>query len=132
MNTVVGIGIPGITPPKHLNSLPGTIGRRLELIHAAIERPAVNMMSVAIIGWILKIATSAPLNAPHSIPTRHATRKATMIGAFSVSGDGFDPQRIRSIAEPAIAIVAPTEISCPPEAAVTSVMPIARIASSEP
>ena len=40
--------------------------------------------------------------------------------------------RTLSIADPAIAIVAPTEISCPPDAAVTSVIPIARIASSEP
>ena len=42
------------------------------------------------------------------------------------------PQRIRSITEPAIATLAPTEISCPPDAAVTRVIPIARIASSEP
>ena len=33
---------------------------------------------------------------------------------------------------PAMAMVAPTLISCPPEAAVTSVMPMAKIASSEP
>ena len=113
MNTVVGTGIPGITPPKYLNVLPGTIGRRLKLIQAAICRPAVNSMRVAIIGWILKYDTSIPLKAPHSIPTITATRNATKIGAFRVSGLASDPQRTRSIAEPAIAIVAPTEISCP-------------------
>ena len=42
------------------------------------------------------------------------------------------PQSTASMAEPATAIVAPTEMSWPPVAAVTSVMPIARIASSEP
>ena len=70
------------------------------------------------------------MNAPKSIATTHATRNATMIGACSVSGRAFLPHSTRRM--PAIAIAAPTLISCPPEAAVTSVMPIARIASSEP
>ena len=42
------------------------------------------------------------------------------------------PQRAASMAEPATAIVAPMEMSWPPVAAVTSVMPMARMASSEP
>ena len=46
--------------------------------------------------------------------------------------DRYYIQSALSIADPAIAIVAPTEISCPPDAAVTNVIPIARIASSEP
>ena len=62
----------------------------------------------------------------------HATKNATITGAASSVGRASPPHKTLSIAEPAIAIVAPTEISCPPDAAVTSVMPIARIASSEP
>ncbi len=57
------------------------IGSSLLLIHAAIERPAVNRISVATIGWILKYATSTPLNAPQSIAATQATKNATMIGA---------------------------------------------------
>ena len=41
------------------------------------------------------------------------------------------PQRTLRTTLPATAIVAPTLISCPPEADVTSVMPMASIASSE-
>ena len=81
INTVVGIGIPGMKPPKYENFGSGTIGSSLLFIHAAIERPAVKRISVAIMGCILKIDTRRPLKAPHNIPTRHATRKATIIGA---------------------------------------------------
>ena len=42
------------------------------------------------------------------------------------------PTRIRRITEPAIAVVAPTLMSCPPQAAVTRVIPMARMATSEP
>ena len=72
------------------------------------------------------------MKAPKHIATRTLTRKATMMGAFSVSGLVLLPHNTLRSALPAIAIPAPTEISCPPEAAVTNVMPIARIASSEP
>ena len=96
------------------------------LIHAAIERPAVNKISVATIGWILKYATNTPLNTPQSIAAIHPTKNATIIGA------PLEPLSIRSTTLPLTAIVAPTLISWPPEAAVTKVIPIARIASSEP
>ena len=78
------------------------------------------------------MATNTPLNNPQSIPTTHATKNATITGAANSVGLATPPQSTLSIAEPAMAIVAPTEISCPPDAAVTSVIPIARIASSEP
>ena len=41
------------------------------------------------------------------------------------------PQTIRRMTLPAMAMAAPTEMSCPPEEAVTRVMPMARITSSE-
>ena len=62
--------------------------------------------------------------------TQH-TRNATMMGACMVSGRASVPQSTRSVTLPAMAMVAPTLMSCPPEAAVTSVMPMARMASSE-
>ena len=83
-------------------------------------------------GCILNTATSTPLNAPKSIATTQAARKATIIGACRVSGRELLPQSTRRSTLPAIAVVAPTLMSCPPVAAVTSVIPIARIASSEP
>ena len=64
--------------------------------------------------------------------TTQATRNATIMGACRVSGLEFVPHSTRKITLPAMAMVAPTLISCPPEAAVTSVMPMAKIASSEP
>ena len=72
------------------------------------------------------------MNAPNNIDTRHATKNATKTEVRSVSGLELEPQSTRRITLPAMATVAPTLMSCPPEAAVTSVMPIARIASSEP
>ena len=72
-----------------------------------------------------------PLNAPRSIDTTTHARNATIIGAWSVAGLTSPPQRTLRTTLPATAIVAPTLISCPPEADVTSVMPIASIASSE-
>ena len=57
-------------------------------------------------------------------------RKPTIHGILVQSPP--PPQSTASMAEPATAIVAPTEMSCPPVAAVTSVMPMARMASSEP
>ena len=129
------MGIPGIKPPKYakLGDAVGLItGRVLLFIHAAMERPAVYIISVATMGCILKYATNVPLKAPKSIHTMQLTKKATIIGAWSCAGFGSLPHRTRSIALPPIAITAPTDISCPPDAAVTSVIPIASIASSEP
>ena len=54
-----------------------------------------------------------------------------MMGACMVSGRASVPQSTRSVTLPAMAMVAPTLMSWPPEAAVTSVMPMARMASSE-
>ena len=54
-----------------------------------------------------------------------------MMGACRVSGREFVPHSTRSTTLPAMAMAEPTEISCPPEAAVTSVMPMARMTSSE-
>ena len=71
------------------------------------------------------------MKAPKSIATTQATKNATMMGACMVSGRASVPQSTRRITEPAMAMAAPTEISCPPEAEVTSVMPMARITSSE-
>ena len=50
MKNGVGIGIPGINPPKYVKVTSLTIGNSLLLIHAAIERPAVNKISVATMG----------------------------------------------------------------------------------
>ena len=97
-----------------------------------MERPAVKRIRVATMGCILKYATSVPLNAPKSIAAIAATIKPTIIGACKVSGRVSVPQSTLSSTLPLMAIAAPTLISCPREAAVTSVMPIASIASSEP
>ena len=69
MNTGVGTGIPGMKFPKYPNLVSLIEMLSLLLIHAAMERPAVNRMSVATIGWILKYATRAPLNAPNRADT---------------------------------------------------------------
>ena len=71
------------------------------------------------------------MNAPRSIDTTTHARNATIIGAWSAAGLTSPPQRTLRTTLPATAIVAPTLISCPPEADVTSVMPMASIASSE-
>ena len=77
----VGIGIPGINPPKYPKEGSLITGSSLLLIHAAIERPAVYRINVATIGCILNPATNIPLNAPKSIATTQLTRNATIIGA---------------------------------------------------
>ena len=81
------------------------------LIHAAIERPAVNRIKVATIGWILKIATSVPLNAPNNIATTQLIKNATIIGACNVSGLELVPQSTLRITLPLIAMAAPTLMS---------------------
>ena len=50
MKNGVGIGIPGINPPKYANVGSLTTGSSLLLIHAAIERHAVYRIRVATIG----------------------------------------------------------------------------------
>ena len=72
-----------------------------------------------------------PLKAPQSMEARQPTAKARIREVSMVSARASVPHRSRSITEPATAMVAPTEISCPPEAAVTRVIPMARITSSE-
>ena len=74
MNTGVGIRIPGINPPYIPKDSSLITGSSLLLIHAAMERPAVNKISVAIIGWILNLETKIPLNAPHNIAATQATK----------------------------------------------------------
>ena len=72
-----------------------------------------------------------PLNAPKRAVATMPARTARNRGAWSVSAVTCPPQAIRRMTLPAMAMVAPTEISCPPEEAVTRVMPMARITSSE-
>ena len=71
------------------------------------------------------------MNAPKNIATRQAARNPTIIGALRAPSPPR-PTRTRRITEPAMATAAPTLMSCPPEAAVTKVMPMARMATSEP
>ena len=72
-----------------------------------------------------------PLKAPKSMLTTMPMRTARIRGICMVSAVTWPPQTIRRITLPAMAMVAPTEMSCPPEEAVTRVMPMARITSSE-
>ena len=50
INTGVGIGTPGMKLPKYLKVGSLITGSSLLLIHAAIDRPAVNRISVATMG----------------------------------------------------------------------------------
>ena len=50
----VGIGIPGRKVPAYLKVRSLIMGSWLLLIQAAMDRPAVYMMRVATMGWILK------------------------------------------------------------------------------
>ena len=61
-----------------------------------------------------------------------ATRQHIAKPPMTVSGEMALPLfRTLTNTLPAIAARAPTEMSCPPEAAVTSVMPIERMTSSD-
>ena len=131
MKIGVGTGIPGRKVPAYLKDMSFIMGSWLLLIQAAMERPAVNIIRVATMGWILKYATKVPLKAPKRAVTTMPTRTARNRGIWRVSAVTCPPQTIRRMTLPAMAIVAPTEISCPPEDAVTRVIPIARITSSE-
>ena len=90
-------------------------------------RPQVKRISVAIMGWILKNDTSEPLNAPKAMATAQQARNAPSTVRMVMS----PPLRTFTKTLPAMAARAPTEISCPPEAAVTSVMPMERMTSSD-
>ena len=69
----------------------------------------------------------APKRAVTAMPmTTASTRFICM-----VSAEACPPHTSRRMTLPAMAIVAPTEMSCPPEEAVTRVMPMARMTSSE-
>ena len=50
----VGTGIPGRNVPAYLKARSLIMGSWLLLIQAAMDRPAVYMMRVATMGWILK------------------------------------------------------------------------------
>ena len=54
MKMGVGTGMPGRKVPAYLNATSLIMGSWLLLIQAAMERPAVYMMRVATMGWILK------------------------------------------------------------------------------
>ena len=127
ISTGVGIGTPGMKPPHAEMMGLSTVGVAPPLIQYAIDRPQVYRINVAIMGCILNIATRDPLNAPKIIATTHAARKARTTVPPPISEADFS---IFTNTLPAIAAAAPTLISCPPQAAVTRVIPIARIASS--
>ena len=97
----------------------------------AIPLPAVYRINVATIGWIPRFATRNPLNAPQRPATMIAAIMANAMEFISVSVDTCPPDNIWQHTEAATAITAPTLISCPPDAAVTKVIPIATITSSE-
>ena len=96
-----------------------------------MPRPAVNKINVATIGWMLSFATKNPLKAPHNAEANSAATTPKASGAANASTDTFPPDNIWQQTAAATAITAPTLISCPPEAAVTNVMPPANITSSE-
>ena len=78
-------------------------------------------------GWMRKKETSEPLNAPNTMATAQQARKAAMTeGTVTVP-----LLRIFTNTLPAMAARAPTEMSWPPAAAVTSVMPMERMTSSD-
>ena len=54
MKMGVGTGIPGRNVPAYLKARSLIMGSWLLLIQAAMDRPAVYMMRVATMGWILK------------------------------------------------------------------------------
>ena len=127
MNTGVGTGIPGIKPPIALMMELSTVGVAPPLIQYAMDRPHVYRIRVAIIGCILKIATRLPLNDPKIIATMQENANASSTVPTEIDDPAFSTF---TNTLPAIAAAAPTLISCPPQAAVTIVMPMARITSS--
>ena len=92
-----------------------------------MERPQENRISVAIMGWILNTDTSTPLKPVNRMVTAQQARMARIRVAKVMSGKAF---RVLTKMLPAMVPTAPTEISWPPQAAVTSVMPMAMMASS--
>ena len=80
---------------------------------------------------MFSLATRNPLKAPHKADARRAARIASAIGAASLVTDTSPPERIWQHTAAATAMTAPTLMSCPPDAAVTSVMPTARITNSD-
>ncbi len=89
------------------------------------------MIKVATIGWISSFATKRPLKHPISAPTTSAAINPRIRGlAYSVAARSPPVSTLQQTAA-LTAIIAPTEISVPAEADTTSVMPTARIASSD-
>ena len=80
-----------------------------------------------------RCATSVPLNDPHTSPITTAQRSPTTRGTASVVVDDTPyPASIMHIKLAQRLITEPTEISVPAEADTTNVIPIARMATSEP
>ena len=71
------------------------------------------------------------MKAPKRADTAMPMSTARIRFICMVSAVTCPPQTSRRITLPAMAMAAPTEMSCPPEEAVTSVMPMARMTSSE-
>lgn len=83
--------------------------------NCATPRPATIRMSVAMIGCMPMNATSKPFHMPPSTPTPSAAAMA------SGTRDGSSARIVAAVA-PAMATIAPTEMSMP-RVAITSVMP---------
>ena len=80
---------------------------------------------------MFNLDTKKPLNAPHNAEAPRAASIASPIGAASSFTETSPPAKIRQQTAAETAITAPTLISCPPDAAVTRVIPMARITNSE-
>ena len=89
------------------------------------------MMSVATIGWIFSLETRNPLKHPIKIPTASAARNPRSNGLANSVAALSPPDRMLQHTAALTAIMAPTEMSVPAEEDTTSVIPIARITSSE-
>ena len=90
MNTGVGIGIPGINPPYIPKDSSLITGSSLLLIHAAMERPAVNKISVAIVG-LIKVSRLSSIN--YSVIAKDIEMDAILavaLGGNSLSGGKFN------------------------------------------
>ena len=89
------------------------------------------MIRVATIGWMFNFATRKPLKQPIAAPTMSAARKPRINGlAYAVAARSPPVKRLQQTAA-LTAMIAPTEISVPAEDDTTSVMPTARITSSD-
>ena len=90
-----------------------------------MDRPQLKRISVAIMGWIRNTETNVPLNSINMIVPRQQTMIPRMTEPSVMLLPPFSTFTKKL---PAMAPTAPTEISCPPQAAVTSVIPMEIIA----